>query len=60
MPAAKTVTDMTRGAIRPLILKFALPLIAGNLLQQLYTSFVASLSPHLRLSRIVPEKRTFF
>ena len=38
MPAAKTVTDMTRGAIRPLILKFALPLIAGNLLQQLYNT----------------------
>ena len=29
---------MTTGAIRPLILRFALPLIAGNLLQQLYNT----------------------
>ena len=34
----KTTTDMTTGAIHPLILKFALPLIAGNLFQQLYNT----------------------
>lgn len=32
----EATTDMTVGAIRPLILKLALPLVAGNLFQQLY------------------------
>lgn len=36
--AKQTTTDMTVGAIHPLILKFALPLIAGNLFQQLYNT----------------------
>ena len=33
-----TTTDMTVGSIHPLIIKFALPLIAGNLFQQLYNT----------------------
>lgn len=38
MAFRKTTTDMTSGAIHPQILKFALPLIAGNLFQQLYNT----------------------
>ena len=34
----KTTTDMTTGAISPLIVRFAFPLIAGNLFQQLYNT----------------------
>ena len=34
----KTITSMTSGAIHPLIIRFALPLIAGNLFQQLYNT----------------------
>lgn len=29
-------TDMTKGAMLPLVVSFALPLILGNILQQLY------------------------
>lgn len=38
MPSKHATTDMTTGAIHPLILTFALPLIAGNLFQQLYNT----------------------
>lgn len=36
--ARQSVIDMTSGAIHPMILGFALPLIAGNLFQQLYNT----------------------
>lgn len=38
MHIRKSTTDMTAGRIFPLIVRFALPLIAGNLFQQLYNT----------------------
>ena len=35
--ASNSVTDMTIGNARGLILKFSLPLVFGNLFQQLYS-----------------------
>lgn len=34
----QAATDMTQGAILPLIVRFALPLVAGNLFQQFYNT----------------------
>lgn len=34
----QSTNDMTRGAILPLIVRFALPLVAGNLFQQFYNT----------------------
>ncbi|MCR5725433.1 MAG: MATE family efflux transporter [Treponema sp.] len=34
----KSITDMTAGRISPLMIRFALPLIVGNLFQQLYNT----------------------
>lgn len=35
---ARTAIDMTRGPILPIAIRFALPLCAGNILQQLYST----------------------
>lgn len=47
-PNAKSrVLDMTRGSALPLLLRFAMPLFCGNLLQQFYNLADTSLAGHI-------------
>ena len=37
--------DMTKGAITPLLIRFTIPLVLGNLFQLTYNAALLSLSP---------------